>query len=84
MKINCNRCGQEFTAMSALVFSPPFNHGDRTVAAKYHVCVKCWDELYKWLTTSASKEPLVPDKPGLWWRKDGVKMGGIGFIPPYW
>lgn len=47
----CDKCGNELQTYGGLVFSPPDDSTPNQVN-KYHLCVECWDLLFKWLRSN--------------------------------
>lgn len=58
--LRCVRCKNSLPEPGALIFSPPAN--DATVV-KFHVCVPCWLNLYRWLDGTHST--LVAERDAL-------------------
>ena len=49
--IKCNTCDNVLDTPGALVFSPPLRNNPLNVE-KYHVCVKCWQQLKNFMEFS--------------------------------
>ena len=50
IKPKCSKCGKELKEFGALMFSPP-NHyrSDIDIVDKYHICIICWEKIFKLL-----------------------------------
>ena len=58
LDILCDVCSSGLEEMGALVFSPPLARSTGSVAGaraivvdKYHICVRCWPQLNRWMRT---------------------------------
>jgi hypothetical protein len=59
MKVRCCICTKDLKKPGALVFGPPWKGEDKKLICstnKYHVCEKCWGELYFWLFMTMARK----------------------------
>lgn len=71
MKIICNRCEKELTALGGLAFSPPYI--DEMTVSKHHLCQKCYDDFLLWMVKGQElyegvylRKMLLQDLQQLW------------------
>jgi hypothetical protein len=58
----CDKCNQELNEPGGISWSPPIyiNSLERPVYDKYHICVKCWKDLIKWISNKKINKKIGP------------------------